>query len=207
MILVLARLVLGEPITRLLMTIVVVGFTGVMLIGGLLGKFVTVNIDAPGVALLLGAVFLCAIYTVYSRKIGTTIDPLPLLAVQQVAGLVWALGLLAASSGGDFAGNFTSVPIPTIGLAILTGALYYGASYWLYLVALRQIPAAIAGSYFNIIPLVTVSLALLFLGERLSFTQWVGSALILISAVLLFRVSRSISDQANAALKGEGASA
>lgn len=190
MILVLARLILAEPITRRLLAIIAVGFAGVVLVGGLLGEFAALDVDVAGVALLLAAVFLCAIYTVCSRWISDSVDPLPLLAVQQAAGLAWAVILLALLSGKDLGSNFGSVPGLTIGLALFTGALYYGASYWLYLTALRQIPAAIAGSYFNIIPLVAVGLALLFLGERLTATQWVGSGLILTSAMLLFNETR-----------------
>lgn len=187
MILVMAHFVLKEPITRALIIIIGVGLTGVMLVVGLLGEAATLRIDLLGVFMLFGAVFLCAIYTVFSRKITIDVDPVPLLAVQQASGLLWAVVLLAVTSGGEFVENLMDVPANSLFVAVVTGLMYYGVSYWLYLRALRKLPAAVAGAYFNVIPLVTIALAFVFLGERLSSLQWIGAALIFVSASLLFR--------------------
>lgn len=187
MILILAGLILAEPITRVLVTVVGLGLAGVMLVIGIMGGTETSQVDPAGVAMLAGAVFLCAIYTVFSRKITISVDPVPLLAVQQLSGLIWATGLLAVTANGEMKASFVAIPAPSLALAAITGLLYYGLSYWLYLYALRYLPAAIAGGYFNIIPLVTILLAFSFLGERLSQLQWSGAALIAVSAYLLFR--------------------
>lgn len=187
MILILAGIVLAEPITRKLLIIVGLGLAGVALVVGVIGGSDTLGVDPIGVLLLAGAVLLCAIYTVFSRKVTISVDPIPLLAVQQSIGLIWAMGMLVLTSGGNAIPDMSAIPLVSVTLAAMTGFLYYGLSYWLYLYALRHLPAAVAGGYFNIIPLVTILLALVFLGERLATLQWGGAILIAISAILLFQ--------------------
>jgi drug/metabolite transporter (DMT)-like permease len=74
--------------------------------------------------------------------------------------------------------------------AMLIGLMYYAAAYWLYLSALSRVSAALAGGSFNIIPIVTVTVAFVFLGERLSGLQFFGAALIIVSASALFWLTR-----------------
>ena len=73
--------------------------------------------------------------------------------------------------------------------AAISGLLYYAAAYWLYITALRSVPAAVAGSYFNVIPVFGVGLAYMFLGETLTPVQWVGAGAILISGFELVRLT------------------
>ncbi len=182
MILVLATLILREPLGIRLVAAIVAGFGGVVLVvrpgGG--------GADAAGVGMLLTAVALCAVYTVFSRGLVQRCDALPLLAVQHGAGLGWAVAALALNpvasppgSGGAATG--------TLAAAAMTGFLYYGISYWLYLLALRRVPAAVAGAWFNLIPLFALILAALFLGERLGSQQLLGAAVILGAALVLAR--------------------
>lgn len=189
MILMLAALVLGEPVTKRLLGIIAAGFLGVVLVTGLLGGAAGGANDGTGILLLTGAVLLCAVYTVYSRKISADNDPLAIVAVQQTAGLVWSVVLLAATSQNGLVNDIVSVPASNIALSMLSGLLYYALAYWLYLIALRHVPAAVAGSYFNVIPLVAIAIAFVFLGERLAPVQWVGALMIFASALALFRES------------------
>jgi O-acetylserine/cysteine efflux transporter len=63
--------------------------------------------------------------------------------------------------------------------AIVSGALYYTGAYWLYLGALRRVPASLAAVSFYLIPIVGVTAGALLLGERLGPTQWVGVFVVL----------------------------
>ena len=49
--------------------------------------------SVSGAALILGGVLCCALYTVLSRKIASTIDPLPAVAIQQTVGLAWVVAI------------------------------------------------------------------------------------------------------------------
>lgn len=186
MILCLAALVLAEPVAPRTLAIIATGFVGAGLATGAL-RTGQAAADPSGILYLVSAVFLCAVYTVYSRKLGVEIDPLPLLTLQQSAGLVWAMLAFAAASGDGALAELRGVAVRKVLAAGVTGLIYYAAAYWLYLNALRHVSAAVAGSSFNVIPLVAILGAFVFLGERLDPTQLLGGGLILISVFLLFR--------------------
>lgn len=180
MILPLGALALREPVTRPVLAVVLLGLGGVWIIAGpgVSGP------DPVGLALVPGAVALCAVYTVFSRGPACRSDPLALLSVQHGAGLAWALALLATQSATE-----SGAGAATLVVGVATGFLYYGLSYWLYLLALREVPASVAGACFNLIPFFALLLAALFLGESLTPRQWLGAALILGAAVVLVRLT------------------
>lgn len=195
MILGLAAIFLREPVTWRLLAVMLVGAFGVILVVDVIGGIESGSGDLVGIALLLGAVLCCAFYTVFSRQIGEQVDPIYTVAVQQTAGLAWAVALLFGGTPFGKPGDIAAVPPDLIAAAMLSGLLYYAAAYWLYITALRTVPAAVAGSYFNVIPIFGVGLAFIFLGETLSPIQWAGAAAILISVFELVRLtSRASSD-------------
>ncbi|HET9359698.1 MAG TPA: DMT family transporter [Vicinamibacterales bacterium] len=59
------------------------------------------------------------------------------------------------------------------------------AAFWCYLNALRSGPATTAGIFPNLTPVFGVASAYIFLGERLTQTQWIGGATILLSVLAL----------------------
>jgi drug/metabolite transporter (DMT)-like permease len=192
MILGLAAIVLREPAGWRLIIVMLVGGLGVALVTdvgeGLSGS----GNDPIGILLLLSAVLCCAFYTVFSRKISESADPLFVVAVQQTAGLSWALALLFAKTPYGSPEEVLTVPPGVLAAAALSGVLYYAAAYWLYITALRSVPAAVAGTYFNLIPVFGVGLAYVFLGERLVPIQWVGAAAIVIAVMELVRLTRDV---------------
>jgi drug/metabolite transporter (DMT)-like permease len=187
MILGLAAIVLREPITSRLIGVMLAGMFGVLLVADVLGGLQ--SNDPAGVLLLLSGVLCCAFYTVFSRKLSETVDSLYIVAVQQTAGLAWAVALLFAGTSYGSPGDVADVPLERALVAALSGLLYYGAAYWLYIAALRSVPAAVAGSFFNVIPVFGVTFAFLFLGERLTAIQWLGAAVILVSVFELVRLT------------------
>lgn len=197
MILGLAAIVLREPITPRLLGVMLAGMFGVLLVADALGGFR--GNDPAGVLLLLSGVLCCAFYTVFSRKLSETVDALYIVAVQQSAGLAWAVAVLFSSTSYGRPADVAHVPVELAAVAASSGLLYYAAAYWLYLAALRSVPAAVAGSYFNVIPLFGVTFAFLFLGERLTSIQWVGAAVILVSVFGLVRLTRTAGRQAETA--------
>lgn len=186
----LAWLVLREPITAKVVATIAVGFAGVVCVSGLLSSQSVGNTDILGIAFLFAAVLMCAIYTVFSRKLGDAVDPMSLVAVQQTSGFVWSAVLLAVTNGQSLSTVVFAVPAQEFVYAVISGLLYFAAAYWLNLSALNRVSAALAGGSFNIIPLVTIAIAFVFLGERLTSMQTFGAALILLSAGALFWMTR-----------------
>ena len=187
LILLLAALLVKERITLATTAVIAVGFAGAALVTGIFPQFTGISADPGGVGYMMIAVCLCAIYTVLSRKLTVEIDPLVLVAVQQLAGLAWATLLLAVVSSPWTALNAASAI--EIMYAALTGILYYAIAYWLYLVALNRVSAALAGASFNVIPVVAIVVAYVFLGESLSSHQLAGVFLILLSGFMLVKLT------------------
>jgi drug/metabolite transporter (DMT)-like permease len=186
----LAWLVLREPITAKVVAVIAIGFAGVVFVSGLLSSEPSGQTDILGIGFLFLAVLMCAIYTVLSRKLGDAVDALSLVTVQQTAGLAWAAILFVATSGSGMTAVIAAMPLLEMFFAVISGLLYYAAAYWLYLSALNRVNAALAGGSFNIIPMVTIAVAFVFLGERLTSMQVLGAALILVSAGALFWLTR-----------------
>jgi drug/metabolite transporter (DMT)-like permease len=188
-----AWLLLREKVTpRFLVAITAAAF-GVVLVSGTGDVGSTLDESTYGAALILGGVLCCALYTVMSRKIAETIEPLSTVAIQQTVGLAWAIGVwLLEQRHGAFQIVATLSSTELLGGA-LSGLMYYAAAFWLYLNALRSVSATTASIFLNLTPVFAVATAYLFLGERLSPSQWVGAATILLSVLLLliWAVSRS----------------
>ena len=190
MILLLAAVFLREPVSWRLVAVMAIGAAGVALVADLPHGLQSAGNEPIGVLLLLSAVLCCAFYTVFSRGLSGSADPLSIVAIQQAAGLGWAAALLSART--DYGGwnDVANVSLPQLATAALSGLMYYAAAYWLYLAALRFVPAAVAGAYFNVIPVFGVGLALAFLGETLTPLQWAGGAAIMASVTGLVRLTR-----------------
>ena len=151
--------------------------------------------DPIGILLLLSAVLCCAFYTVFSRKLSERVDPLFTVAVQQTAGFAWALALLSANTPFGSVADIRAISPDLLAAAVISGLLYYATAYWLDITALRSVPAAVAGSYFNVIPVFGIGLAHMFLGETLTLIQWGGAGAILISVFALVQLTHSISGE------------
>ena len=101
------------------------------------------------------------------------------LSTMQLAALLFA-ALLAVSTrvllGQDWSmGSVTSTTWLT---AAASGILYYGLAFWLFLAALRRIPATVVGAFIPLTPVFGVTAAYL-VGERLDAHQWFGAALVI----------------------------
>jgi drug/metabolite transporter (DMT)-like permease len=110
---------------------------------------------------VLAGVACCALYTVLSKNVATSAEPLFIVTVQQSVGLIWMVAIwpfeitnataspTAALSTGDWLG------------AVVSGLMYYAAAFWFYLKGLRTVPASVAGGFLNLIPLFTIATAYL----------------------------------------------
>jgi drug/metabolite transporter (DMT)-like permease len=95
--------------------------------------------------------------------------------------IVGALGI----AGNDV--GFASMTPAGLASGVTSGVLYYAAAYWLYLSALRDVPASIASTAFYLIPVFGLAGASVVLGERLELQQWLGAGLILVALLTILR--------------------
>lgn len=185
LILVLAHAVLKERVTVGAALTIATGFMGALLVSQVIFQTGETTTDWLGIVWLMTAVAICAIYTVAMRRVGEGIDTLTLTAVQQSAGLAWVALLQLLMSGSEFVMPLAAMEPSAVLSGAMTGLMYYAAAYWLYLTALKRVSAGLAGASFNLIPLVTIWGAFLFLGERLSLMQILGAGLIVLSGIAL----------------------
>ncbi len=180
-----AWVVLREPLTGRLVALTATAACGVLLVSGVVVDGGSVAGDEYGTALILGGVLCCALYTVLSRGAASAVDPLLTVALQLTMGLVWAVAIWPLALRGDPVEHALALsPGELVGGAI-SGLMYYAAAFWFYLKALRSVRASVAGGFLNLTPLFAIATAHVFLGERLTQSQWIGAITILLSVFAL----------------------
>lgn len=144
-----------------------------------------------GDMLVTAGTLFAALYVIATRRLVMTLDPLPLAALQQSVGLIWTLGVLTlALLLGLTNFGLGSVRPDILALAAVSGVVQYALAFWLYLHALRRLPANIAAFYLALIPIFGVGAAYAVLGETLTPVQWLGAACIVVSVGAVSRLSR-----------------
>jgi probable blue pigment (indigoidine) exporter len=189
MILLLAAAFLRERITAGLILLSVVAVAGILLV---VYEPTAIGGQVVGVALTVAGIGCCAAYTVATRRFLPHAEETSQVVLwQQGYGLALAIGLLIviALLGGSIAP--TALTPVGLGSALLSGVLYYAGAYWLYLGALRRVPASVAAASFYLIPIVGVAGGAVLLGERLGAVQWIGAAMVLVSVIVILTRSTS----------------
>jgi drug/metabolite transporter (DMT)-like permease len=132
-----------------------------------------------------------AIYVTISRRLVASTPPLVLSALQQSAGLAWALGVVALGwAAGWEAAALPALPATTLLAVALSGIVQYAAAFWLYLTGLQHLPSNRAALFLTLIPVFGVGGTAVVLGERLALAQWVGAAVVLTAIGLIVRAEQ-----------------
>ena len=162
LIVVAARLILGEPVTGKIIGVAVAGFAGVALVA--VGP---VSGSLTGGLLILAGVGFCALYAVWTRRIVSSGSVLFVVFCQHAVALGVAL-IFATISGYRPMAALADAPWAATASAVVSGVLYYGVAFFLFVGALRRVSAAVAGLYINLVPVFGIIAAYLLLNERLS---------------------------------------
>jgi drug/metabolite transporter (DMT)-like permease len=146
------------------------------------------TIDPLMILLLLVSAFFWAAGTILSQRQPTCTSTVALSGMQLVCGGL-AL-LLASASFGEFSGfSLQNVSMTSwSGLAYLIGAgslIAFTAYMWL----LDHAPGPLVATYTFINPVIAVILGWRFLGERPTPQMLIGTALVVVSVALLWRIS------------------
>ncbi|WP_034945655.1 threonine/homoserine exporter RhtA [Erwinia oleae] len=134
------------------------------------------NVDPQGALLAVLAGALWAVYIVAGKRAGSQHGPATAAAGSLIASCFF-VPLGVAFTSGD-AWTLSLIPIG-LAIAVLSTALPYS----LEMVALTRLPAKSFGTLMSMEPALAAFSGMLFLGELLTFTQWLGLlAIILASA-------------------------
>lgn len=181
---VVAYIMLKEKVTKQL----AIGFS-FCIGGGILLTLVSENSShAPNPALgnfLEFLAMVCAAYYAVSvKKLSTRYSPLALIALQGLAGSIFFAPFLL----------FIDIPTPHDTTA-LVGIFYLGAfvtigAYGMYNYAITKVSVLTAAAFTNLIPIFTLGLSALMLGESLDISQWLCILLVFIGVYISQRRKR-----------------
>jgi drug/metabolite transporter (DMT)-like permease len=139
-----------------------------------------------GIVLLLIGAFSWAMGSVYSKSFKPTSSIIPNIAIQMLAG---GIGLFIA---GTFFGELPKLHVTSKGIGAIVYLILFGSivGYSCYVYILHKWPAAKAGTYAYVNPLVAVLLGALVLNEPLSIGVVMSTAVIL-GGVILVQTSKT----------------
>ena len=168
-----AGVVLGERITGRTICGFIAAAGGALWLG--MGGKATVQAPHP----LLGnfcefmAMVCAAGYTILMKQLSKELHPFFLTGLQAFAGALF------------FAPALLLPPVRTASLSvngwlvvIYLGTVVSVGAYGLYNFGISRIPASQASAFVNLIPVFSIVLGFFFLGERLTFWQWMACALV-----------------------------
>jgi len=131
-----------------------------------------------GNVLIFIAVLCCASYTIIVRNMAVDMPPLLITAWQQSFSLGLAIIVWMASVAVKGRTGISGLSSEVWLRAIVSGIVYYGLAFWFYITGLQKLSASMAGVLLTLIPVSGIAGAYLFLDERLTLLQWMGSLLI-----------------------------
>jgi len=156
-----------------------IGFGGVSYL--VLSKDLSGAVDPIGAGLLLFACFLWAAGSVYSKSIHATGSVISHIGIQMFSGgvILTAIGVLKGEMG--------SLTLNGQGIGAMAYLIVFGSilGYSCFMYILGKWPAAKVGTYAYVNPVVAVILGALVLGEKLTPTVGIATAIILFGVLLV----------------------
>ncbi len=180
---------LTEKLTRRTGLVLLIGFTGIVVIAypSLTGQ--SENSTVAGIGLVLAGAIGVAIGNVILKSIANRVDPLIAMAWILLLGAIpLAVAASVFESTNTMRWDLTSITNLLV-LSIFGTAL---AFYW-WLDVLRRIDLNVLNTYTFLTPVIALFIGMLFYSERLLIIEWFGVAVIVFSIVLASRTKRMAS--------------
>lgn len=156
------------------------GFTGVVLVVGP-WRGAGASGGLPGQLAALGAAALYGVSIVYARRFVTGRGHSPLVLSAAQLSIATALGLL----GAPFVATTPLALTPSVVVSIVAlGAVGTGIAYLLYYRLIAEAGATNASMVTYLIPVVSVVLGAVFLGEAVGWNVYVGGAVVILGVAL-----------------------
>lgn len=188
-------LCLGEKFSGLKISSISAMLVGCALVSGIIG-----GIAFDGVGILLG-ILSGVSYATYNivTKIALK-NGVNAVTTTVYSFLVMAIIAISVSSPAQIIEKATDTPLPTIPLLIGLGIVTFVIPYFLYTLAMRDLPAGTASALGIVEPMAATVFSVLFLDEKLGWLSAIGIALIL-GAV--FALGKSENDKKQTLEQGE----
>lgn len=164
---------LNEPLTGRVIAALIGALAGTALLVGSGSQGGGSGSVALGVAFALGSASLLALHVLCSRVLAGRQHPLRPLAIAFPVGAV-AFAPVVVGRGMSW-----DIPLQGWLLLLYLGVMPSAIAYWMYLRALRDVPASTASIVTLLEPLIAAILAWIIFGEVLGPAGWVGAALLI----------------------------
>lgn len=184
MIVILSALLFRQIPNAMFTSLSVIAFAGIIIA---LGLWDTENEQNGifGVTLVFVATASAAFYVVLSGRMAANHHPIVAVSAQQSVALIAVIVILPFEVLGEDVSASIPLSPQTWFVVIASGIVQYGIAFSLYMYALSKIPANLAGSFLNLIPVFGLSVAFLALGETLSLIQLVGAGITIFALTLI----------------------
>jgi drug/metabolite transporter (DMT)-like permease len=139
-----------------------------------------------GDLMMLGAVACWATYTLASRHLMARHSPVGVTGLSMIIGSVLYLLLV---SGRVLATEWASLSAGTWVALVYSALFALCVAYTIWYAAVREIGSARTSVYSNLIPIVAMLTAVLFLGEAIGLTKIIGASAVIVG-VALTRIGR-----------------
>jgi drug/metabolite transporter (DMT)-like permease len=189
---VLASFLLRERLSMLRIASLAIGLIGVafLSVGDLhqasFGsmKFLTGNL------LIFGGCLGSSFYNVYCKGLMQKFQEIEILIFSYITASLFSIPLLIWAEPFHFS-SLVTFDAKSVTAFLFLAILMYGASMLLFFKALQHLDVTTASTSLYLVPVFGVLLAAFLLGERLSLSAITGSAIVLISTILVVRYDTS----------------
>jgi len=189
---VLASFMLRERITKLRVLCLMIGLAGVLLMSvqDLKQSAFLEKSYLIGNLLILGGCTGSAFYNVYCKGLMEKFQEIEILIFSYVTASLASLPILLWQEPDCIARLATLNTAAWVAFAFLALCMY-GASMLLFFYVLQYLPVTVASASMYLVPVFGVVLAMVLLGEHLNTYAIVGSAVVLVSTVLIMKYDPS----------------
>jgi drug/metabolite transporter (DMT)-like permease len=133
-----------------------------------------------GDIMFFGSQVCWAIYSILGRKVMVEISPVATTAWAGLAGAIMT-GILALWDGSDMTTNITSIGILSMSYIVIGGGVL-AMTWWNN--GVKEVGPSQASIFINIMPLVGMIFAVIFLGEHLGWREIIGGMWIILGVYL-----------------------
>lgn len=174
-----------DEVTRKAWLGIILAFAGVFLVtvGGE-GKLSFAGSKTTGDLLTIAAAMALSLYTVLSRDLLERYSPLRLTAITMLFGMG---GLWIFAGRKVVAQNWASLSLTQWGVIVYSATFAVVVGYVIWFTAVRTIGPTRAAVFNNMTPIVAFSVALILLGEPVSWLQVIGGVTVITGVVTTVR--------------------
>jgi drug/metabolite transporter (DMT)-like permease len=141
------------------------------------------TLDLRGVLLAALAALGCAFQFFSGRALSKYMQPAAFGSLVHLAIWPFVFALMIFTGTGSM--KMLNGDLPTVAYIFVSGVCaVYVLGYFFHMSAVTAAPASRVAPFFNLEPIITMSISAIFLGETLSFNQYGGGALVLAALLL-----------------------